>query len=123
MMPYKNECKILDLKSKDAGLIEVELIPLNASGKPITDKDGVTIRDPKTDLANKPVSFQLKINSTQGINPNYEDIYCQFQIYKDPVMNKTDVIRGTNNPNFKYSKQFTFQATPEVKFTKSIVLS
>ena len=28
---------------------------------------------------------------------------------------KTDTVRGTSNPNFKFSKQFKFVVTPEVK--------
>lgn len=32
----------------------------------------------------------------------------------DPVVYKTEVVRGTNSPNFKFNKQFNFQATTEV---------
>jgi hypothetical protein len=32
----------------------------------------------------------------------------------DATLYKTDVIKGTNAPNFKHQKQFTFQLTPEL---------
>lgn len=117
MLANKGELKILDLKSKDAGVVTVEIEPCNAAGKPLTEKDSVMVRDPKTDLVNKNISFNLKIGASKIANTIYEDIYCQFQFNNDPQVFKTEIIRGTSTPDFKYNKQFTYQATPQVKYS------
>lgn len=81
LMPSKSDYKIVDLKSREAGLLNVELIACDASGKPLSEKDS-KIRDPKTDLANKTISFQIRINSTQNINALYEVLTFIPQIYQ-----------------------------------------
>ena len=114
MMPTKSDCKIIDLKGRSAGILNLEITPVNAKGLPLTEKDGVIIKDPKTELKNKPISFLIKLNATQQISEIYEDIYCQFQMIHDPTIYKTETVRGTNLPNFKFQKQFTFMVTAEL---------
>jgi hypothetical protein len=112
MMPFKADANVIDLKGRQAGVINVEAVPCNAKGQPISEKDNITIRDPKVDLLNKPISFALKINASQPLGPVYEDIFCQYTIMNDPTVYKTEVVKGTNAPVFKHQKQFTFQMTP-----------
>ena len=114
MLPNKTDYKVIDLRNKPAGTINIEIVPCNGQGQPITEKDGITINDPMKELLDKSVNFIIKINDAKLDNPIYEDIYCEFSIFNDPAVHKTDVIRGTNNPVFKYSKQLTFKATKEV---------
>ena len=113
MIANKTDYKVIDLRNKPAGTINIEILPCTGQGQPITEKDGITINDPKTELLDKSVNFIIRINDAKLDNPVYEDIYCQFSIFDDQAVHKTDVIRGTNNPAFKYSKQFTFKATKE----------
>ena len=36
-------------------------------------------------------------------------------MYKEPAVIKTNTIRGTSKPDFKFSKNYTFIANEEVK--------
>lgn len=113
MISFKGDFKILDFKSKDSGSVSVEILPCQANGEIIDpSKSGKIIRDPQNELLNKNINFIIKINNALGLNEKFEDIYAQFQVFSDPTIYKTEVIRGTNNPQFKYKKQFTFQCTP-----------
>lgn len=116
MIPYKvDNAPIVDLKNRPAGELGVEILPCNAKGAPISEKDGIVVRDPKTELVNKPVSFLFKINVATKLKEVYEDFYCQFLMLNDPNMYKTEVIKGTSTPNFKFQKQFVFAAaSPEM---------
>jgi kinesin family member 1 len=109
MIETKSEFKIINLKNKEAGSIEVELLPCNQQGKVVTEKDNLNVRDPEKALLNKPVSFIIKINASKNIDQIYEDMYCQFQLpTQDPnksEVHKTQTVKGSN-PNFKFSKQF-----------------
>ena len=72
MMSNKTDSKVVSLKSQEAGTLNVEILPCNGQGKVLTEKDGIIIRDPSTELLNKNVSFIFKINSLTNINPAYE---------------------------------------------------
>lgn len=77
MLPNKTNAKILDLRSNEAGTLEIEILPCNASGKPFTEKEyeeagSNLIADPKVDLINKPISFLIKLNTAEIYNPIYE---------------------------------------------------
>ncbi|CAF0775063.1 unnamed protein product [Brachionus calyciflorus] len=112
MLTSKGDYKILSLKSKEAGLLNVEIIPCNGQGKPLTE--AIQIRDPKTELLNKTVTFLITINEIKNLSEKYEDIYCQFQLFGDKTLYKTNVIKGGKDNSFKYSKQFTFIATEQL---------
>jgi hypothetical protein len=112
LMATRGDYKILSMKSKDAGTLNVEIIPCNSEGKEI-DPKSIQINDPERDLINKTVNFLLKINDVKGLNPAYEDVYCQFSIFNDPTLYRTETVKGNNGFNFKFCKQFTFTATPE----------
>lgn len=70
-LPSKSDYKVLDFRSKEAGVINIELLPCNEQGKPLTDKDGASVKDPKQ-LIDKKINFLLKINNAKYINANYE---------------------------------------------------
>jgi len=48
------------------------------------------------------------------LNEKYEDIFCQYTIFEDINVVKTEVVRGTHNPDFKHSKNFSFLVTPKL---------
>ena len=69
MMPIKSELKVLDLRSQEAGTINIELLP--EEDKNVTDKDREAFKDPEK-LIGKKLSFVFKINNAKFINPSYE---------------------------------------------------
>jgi len=112
MISFKGDFKVLDFKSKEAGALSVDIVPCQSNGTIIDpSKTNMVIRNPEKELLNKTVNFIIKINNATGLSDKFEDIYCQFQVFNDPTVYKTEVIRGTHNPEFKFSKQFTFTAT------------
>jgi hypothetical protein len=68
----KGDYKITNLKSKQAGLINIEIAPCDATGKILTDKDGIVIKNPEKDLLNKKIHFIIKINNASQIDSNFE---------------------------------------------------
>jgi hypothetical protein len=70
-LPSKSDYKVLDFRSKEAGVINIELLPCNEQGKPLTDKDTASVKDPKK-LIDKKINFLLKINNAKYNNTNYE---------------------------------------------------
>ena len=115
LLATRGDFKILSMKSKDAGTLSVELIPCNKDGKEL-DPKAIQIKNPKTELLNQSVNFLLKINELKGIDARYEDVYCQFTIFNEPTVYKTQTVKGDKGFNFQFSKQFTFTANPEVYF-------
>jgi len=115
MMPIKDNIQILDMKSKKAGKLEIEVLPCDASGNPIKDQ---IVRNPAVEMRDKPISFLFKLGQTNDLNPIFEDCYCQFVIPNKTSMEviKTPVVKGSN-PNFKFSKQFNFTVDPEVSIS------
>jgi len=114
MLPNKGDYKIIDLRNKEAGLLNIEIIPCSTTGKLLVDKDAMIIQNPKTDLIDKSINFILKLNATRNITSIYEDIFCQFQMLTDRTIYKTEVIRSTNNPDFRFTKQFTFTVNQQL---------
>jgi len=110
MIAFKESSKILDFKSREAGEVEVEIIPCQANGTPISDSK-LLIRNPEKELLNKNISFIVKINCATGIKDKFEDIYCQFQMFGDSNIYKTAVVKEITNPKFNFTKQFSFTAT------------
>ena len=68
-MANKGDFKVLDFMGKQVGTISIEILPCAKEGRPLTDKGGIVIRNPETDLLNKNVHFNIKINSIKGLNP------------------------------------------------------
>ena len=63
--------KILNMKSKESGSLNVEIMPCNSEGN-IIDTKSIQISNPKKDLLNKNLNFILKINELKGLDPAYE---------------------------------------------------
>lgn len=72
MISNSGECKVINFKNQEAGILNVEIIPCNGQGVPIAEKDRIVIHDPKVELLNKNVNFIIKINSLKNVAPNYE---------------------------------------------------
>jgi kinesin family protein 1 len=73
MISFKGDFKILDFKSKEAGIINVEVLPCTADGKVIDpSKGGKIIKHPETDLLNKNISFIININIAYGLDEKFE---------------------------------------------------
>jgi hypothetical protein len=83
MVANKEDYKIMDFFGKQAGTINLEILPCDASGKVLTDKDGIVITNPEKDLLNKTVHFIVKINNVRGLHEKYEVKYefCRVAIY------------------------------------------
>ena len=72
MMANIGDWSIMDLKGAPAGTVNVDLLPCDANGKPLSDKDAVVVNNPEKDLLNKKVNFMIKINNCRGLNERYE---------------------------------------------------
>jgi hypothetical protein len=60
----KDNCNILDLRSKKIGSLNVEIIPCNELGEPLTSPG---IKDPKQELLNKTIYFLINIREISMI--------------------------------------------------------
>ncbi len=123
MMSTQGDYKIISLKSKDAGSLNVEIIPCNTKGEPIDTKTtGIEINDPQKELLNKSVNFILKIHELKNLPGNYDDVFCQFTIFDDKTVQKTQMVKASTQNDkqgsFKigFTKQFTFTADEKVSF-------
>ena len=115
MLSSKTDYKIVSMKSQELGSLNVEILPVTSDNKEI--KPGtIKIQDPKSELLNKNINFVVKINEIKGLSPAYEDIYCQFNIFNDTNVYKTETIKGDKGFKFSFNKKFTFTATAEVIF-------
>lgn len=70
MLKNKDDYKIISLKSKQAGSLNVEIVPCNGQGKPLTDP--IQINDPKAELINKTVTFLINIGEIKDLGSRYE---------------------------------------------------
>lgn len=73
------------MRSRQAGTIEIEIIACDLNGNVLNDKDMKMIRNPDQELADKNISFILKISTAKISNPVYQDIFCEFQMYSDTI--------------------------------------
>jgi hypothetical protein len=70
-LPSKSDYKVLDFRSKEVGMVNIELVPCNEQGKPLTEKETAPVKEPKQ-LIDKKINFLLKINNAKYNNTNYE---------------------------------------------------
>ena len=118
LISHSADYKIIGMKNREAGILNVEIIPCDTKGQPLSQKDTGIINDPKNQLLNKNLNFMLKINNLKNLNDIYEDVYCQFSIFNDPTIYRTTTLKKPEKVkgyDFKFSKQFTFYGTAEVK--------
>jgi len=71
-MQNKTEINILDLRSRQAGTLSIELLPCDENGNPVNENSLKIVHNPKGDLINKNISFMLKINSANISHKLYE---------------------------------------------------
>jgi hypothetical protein len=58
--------------------------------------------------------FSLIYGNYWAVLNVFKDIYCQFKIFNDPTVYKTEKLKGDKGFNFNFSKQFTYNATKDV---------
>ncbi|XP_071941853.1 kinesin-like protein KIF28P [Antedon mediterranea] len=107
LIELKDSLDVSDVKGKDVGIMDVEIIPCNSKGKELTEADDVFVDDPK-DLISASVNFVVKIRSITGLPNMYTDVYCKYDMFLDAESTKTEVIPNTSNPEFKHRKNFSF---------------
>ena len=69
LKPVRGDFKIVDLKNREAGLVNVELVPCDAAGRELNDN---SVKNPETDLINRPFMFVVRLNQAKNINNIYE---------------------------------------------------
>lgn len=117
LISTKADFKIVNYLSQEIGQLSAEILPCNSQGKVITQQDGIVINDPKKELAGKNVSFIMKISAIKNLSPQYEDVYCQFTVFDDKTIYKTEKVKGGEKGKpleFKFSTQLNYVASPEV---------
>ena len=72
MLRNKTQVKILDLRSREAGTLSIELLPCDENGNLLDEKSLKIVRNPNEELINKNISFMLKINSANISHKLYE---------------------------------------------------
>ncbi|XP_033105762.1 kinesin-like protein KIF28P [Anneissia japonica] len=107
MIELKDSLEVYDMKGKEIGMMDVEVIPCNAKGKELTEADDMFVDDPK-ELISSSVNFVVKIQSIIGLPNKYTDLYCRYNMFLDVEPTKTKVIQNTSNPEFKHRKNFSF---------------
>lgn len=81
MTGTRADYQIINMKSKEAGQINVEILPCNSRGEIISDPNMLPIiNDPKTDLLNKTLNFMIKINEIKGLDFRYE-VRCSLKLF------------------------------------------
>jgi hypothetical protein len=80
MMATSGDFKIIGMRSNEAGLLNVEIIPCSSNGKPLENKK-IKVTDPKAALLGKQVNFLLKINKLTQLDSSFEvnDYSCNFE--------------------------------------------
>lgn len=73
MMAYNCDLPILDMRSRQVGTINVEIIPCDLNGKFL--KDTKVVCDPSQELLNRNACFLLKINNANLNATNYDVCY------------------------------------------------
>lgn len=112
LIAYKNEVKILDLKSNEVGTLEIEIIPCDNNWEPLDGE--IEISDPNVQLLNQTINFVFTIGSAKISNPIYEDIFCVFKMYKDPKEYKSEVIHRSSSFEFNFSEDCSLTINQDV---------
>ncbi|XP_071522909.1 LOW QUALITY PROTEIN: kinesin-like protein KIF28P [Panulirus ornatus] len=103
----KEQLEITNYKGVDVGMMNVELIPCNKSGREYTEADDMFVDSP-SDLVGTSLNFKVKIDNCRGLPTKYADMYCAYKFYLDEKETKTKLVSETSNPDFSHSKVFTF---------------
>eukprot|EP00002_Diphylleia_rotans_P029124 TRINITY_DN5913_c0_g1_i5.p1 TRINITY_DN5913_c0_g1~~TRINITY_DN5913_c0_g1_i5.p1 ORF type:complete len:883 (-),score=215.53 TRINITY_DN5913_c0_g1_i5:75-2723(-) len=110
MIEFDENVDIKDYKGKSEGIIRVKVLPCNAKGVIVEnfgeDEDDLFVENPK-ELVGKRIDFIIEITHARGLNAKYTSSYCKYVFNGETHQSQT--ISGTTNPDFKFSKQYTFE--------------
>jgi kinesin family protein 1 len=74
MLDTKEQLDVTDLKGREVGLLNFELVPCDRKGRTFTDADDVWVENPH-DLIGHELHFTVKINSARGLPAKYTVSY------------------------------------------------
>ncbi|KAF0296590.1 Kinesin-like protein KIF28P [Amphibalanus amphitrite] len=102
----KDQVEISNYKGAEVGVLNLEVVPCDASGKEYKEEDDRFVDSPDM-LIGKDVNFVVKINSARGLPKSYMDVYCKYKVYLEDD-HKTKMVSDTTNPDFNDKKIFKF---------------
>mmetsp|Transcript_27741 Transcript_27741/g.72831 ORF Transcript_27741/g.72831 Transcript_27741/m.72831 type:complete len:1000 (-) Transcript_27741:1314-4313(-) len=115
---YRIECddelNIVDYKGRNEGKLQVSVFPCNEKGVRCDPND---VNEDPRNLLKKKVSFEIIISGAQLRKAKYVNgVFVKFgSKHIGEVSAQTKMIKGTNNPQFKYKTVFTIpKVTPEI---------
>lgn len=107
LIETKESVIISDYQGQQQGLMDIEVVPCNSSGKELSEADDVFVDDPK-EMIGRSLNFVVKIKSAMGIPTKYKDVYCKYKIFLDKEDNITDKKGGSISLEFNHRKYFNF---------------
>lgn len=100
---------IINIFGDCIGKADIEIYPCDDKGNPLTEYSQLNlIHDPNKDLLDKRIHFILKINRVYDLKEKFDGVYCQFSIFNDTNVYKTQVVYGSKNFDIKYQHHFTY---------------
>lgn len=110
-LDFDDTLTVTDYKGNEEGSIIINVTPCTQNGKPL-DED-YFVDDPK-DLLGKPFHFTINIASAEVQKTRHRHgLYVTFQCHGDEAPTQTPVIGDTLNPQFNFSKIFSYPAVNE----------
>ncbi|CAL4119353.1 unnamed protein product, partial [Meganyctiphanes norvegica] len=108
----KEQLEITNYKASEVGLMNVEIVPCDATGREFTEADDMFVDTPD-ELLGKDIHFKFRIINCRGLPNRYADMYCSYEMYLDQDETATMKISDTSNPDFNHEKMYSF--TPATK--------
>jgi len=102
----KDQLEISNYKGAEVGVMNLEAVPCDSSGKEFKEEDDRFVDSPDM-LIGKDVNFVVKIQNIRGLPNKYTDIYCKYSIYLEKE-HITKRVSDTTNPDFNDKKIFKF---------------
>ncbi|XP_052091437.1 kinesin-like protein KIF28 [Mytilus californianus] len=114
MIDTKEQLEVTDFKGNEVGLLNLEVVPCDKSGKKeITEDDDVFIESPD-ELVGKELNFNVKLLGCKGLPNKFTDIYAKYTFYLDKKVIETKKIPNTINPDWNFTQlHATPKCTPE----------
>ncbi|CAM1328548.1 Uncharacterised protein g9786 [Pycnogonum litorale] len=107
-MDMKEQLSITNYRGSEIGVLELEVTPCDSQGKVYSNIDDEFVDNPM-DLVGKDLHFRVNIKCCRGLPGRYTEYWCKFKIYNDKQDNETERKDGTTNPDFNYSKLFSYK--------------
>lgn len=104
MIELREQLNVVDYQGAEVGHLNVAVTPVDQNGKPIPE-DSAYIETPDQ-LEGQRIDFMINIESAVGLPKRCGETYCKYDVftYEDA---RSNVVSGTRNPEFKFSKQIT----------------